>query len=158
MCGVLFNNVTECKKCPGVGVVCSKMPGANCSLPQCTNSRYVKKEVAEDGIEKTHFFAMFFRHVLVFYVRGIASKLKFPLCYIATSGVKAFQILSVFWGAVAILEVTCQLPVIATVCDHATSNKKFFRLYEMISDLMDGEITYRTRNIFATDGRYMIFF
>ena len=58
MCGVLFNNVTECKKCPGVGVVCSKMPGANCSLPQCTNSRYVKKEVAEDGIEKTHFFAI----------------------------------------------------------------------------------------------------
>ena len=50
------------------------------------------------------------------------------------------------------------IPVVATVCDGAASNRKFFRLHELLSDQLDGEFTYRTRNIFATEFRYIYFF
>lgn len=97
-------------------------------------------------------------YVLVFYVRGLASNLKFPLCYITTNGAKACQILPVFWEAVAILEMTCELPVIAAVCDGASQNRKFFRIHEFLSDQLDGDSTYRTRNLFACSFRYIYFF
>ena len=65
-------------------------------------------------------------NVLVFYIRGVASKLKFPLAYINTTGAKSFQIMPLFWKAVSILEITCKLPVVAIVCDGASSNLSNF--------------------------------
>ena len=54
-------------------------------------------------------------HVLVYYVRGTASDLKFSLAYFATKVVTSYEIMSTFWEAVAVLELTCELQVIATV-------------------------------------------
>ena len=48
-------------------------------------------------------------HALVYYVRGIATDLKFCLSYFATNGIKSYQIMSTFWRAVSILELTCSL-------------------------------------------------
>ena len=46
-------------------------------------------------------------HVLAYYVRGLASDLKFELGYFGTKDVTAHQIMLTFWRAVAILEDTC---------------------------------------------------
>ena len=56
-------------------------------------------------------------HSLVYYVRGLASDLKFSLAYFSTKGVTSYQIMTTFWEAVAVLELTCELPVITTVSD-----------------------------------------
>ena len=59
-------------------------------------------------------------HALVYYIRGIASDLKFSLTYFATKGVTAYQIMPTFREVVAVLELTCKLQVIATVSDGAS--------------------------------------
>ena len=59
-------------------------------------------------------------HVMVYYVRGLPSDLKFALGYFATRNTYSFQIMSTFWEAISILEDTCNLPVIAAVSDGAS--------------------------------------
>ena len=51
-------------------------------------------------------------HVLVFLIRSIVNQLSFSLANFATSGITAFQLFPIFWRAVAILEITCNLKVI----------------------------------------------
>ena len=48
-------------------------------------------------------------HVMVYYVRGLASDLKFALGYFATRNINSFQIIFTFWEAISILEYTCNL-------------------------------------------------
>ena len=64
-------------------------------------------------------------HVMVYYVRGLASDLKFALGYFATRNIYSFQIMSTFWEAISILEYTCNLSVIAGVSDGASQNRTF---------------------------------
>ena len=54
-------------------------------------------------------------HVMVFYIRGLASDLKFELGYFGTRGMLSYQIMGRFWRAVCILEDTRELHVIAAV-------------------------------------------
>ena len=61
----------------------------------------------------------------------IATPLSFSLANIATSGITAFQLFPIFWKAVAILEITCNLKVIAAVADGASPNQKFFRMHSV---------------------------
>ena len=96
-------------------------------------------------------------HVLVYYVRGILSDLKFSLCYFATKGVTSYQILPTFWKAVAILEQTCNLKVIAAVSDGASPNRNFFQMYKLLDDKVDCDVVHRTVNLFSSD-RYIWFF
>ena len=58
-------------------------------------------------------------HALVLLVRGIFTNLKFNLAYFATHNLTCAQIMSLFWQAVCILELTCKLWVIATRSDGA---------------------------------------
>ena len=95
-------------------------------------------------------------HCLVFYVRGISSDLKFSFSYHATKGASAAQIMSLFWKAVSILELSCDLNVIAAVADGASNNRLFFKMHKGMSR-SDSPYTYRTKNIFAP-GRYIYFF
>ena len=53
--------------------------------------------------------------VLVFYVIGLITKLKFELGYLATKGILSYQIICTFRRAVMILENTCNLCVIAVM-------------------------------------------
>ena len=96
-------------------------------------------------------------HALVYYVRGIASDLKFSLAYFATKGVTAYQIMPTFWEAVAILELTCKLQVIATVSDGALPNRKFYWMHEQMSNTDDSSVVYHTINLYLP-GRYIWFF
>ena len=95
-------------------------------------------------------------HVMVFYIRGLASDLKFELGYFGTRGMLSYQIMSRFWRAVSILEDTCDLHVIAAVSDGAPSNRSFFKMHKQMSRI-DSEVVYRTENIFHP-GRYIWFF
>lgn len=98
-------------------------------------------------------------HVLVFYIRGIASYLKFELGYFGTKDVTAHQIMLTFWRAVSILEDTCKLPVIAVVSDGASSNRAFYKMHNMMDGNINNnkEVIYRTINIYAPE-RYIWFF
>ena len=96
-------------------------------------------------------------HVLVYYIRELATDLKFSLAYFATKGITSYQIMPTFWEAVAILESTCQLPVNAAVSDGASPNRKCYRMHSDMDDKIDAGITHRTINLYAPD-RHIWFF
>ena len=96
-------------------------------------------------------------HALVYYLRGLASDLKFSLAYFATKGITSYQIMPTFWEAVAVLELTCQLPVIAAVSDGASPNRKFYRMHTFLDGKNNGHVVHRTINLFAPN-RYIWFF
>ena len=64
-------------------------------------------------------------HALVFFIRGVCTELKFSLAHFATDGVTSDQLMPLFWEAVAVLEISCNLWVIAATSDGATPNRKF---------------------------------
>ena len=69
----------------------------------------------------------------------------------------AYQIMTLFWDAVSILELTCKLPVISAVCDGASPNRKFFKMHEYMDESLS-EVVYRSTNLFAEEDRYIYFF
>ena len=91
-------------------------------------------------------------HVLAFMVRGVQTTLKFMLVYFLTQTVVSYQLAPIFWRAVAILELNCQLYVVAATSDGMSANRKFFRLHKHISG-KDAEeklpVCYKTVNLFA---------
>ena len=64
-------------------------------------------------------------HVLVLFVRGLASDLKFALANFGTSGVTSYQLVPIFWRAVCLLELTCNLWVCVACCDGASQTENF---------------------------------
>ena len=71
-------------------------------------------------------------HALLFMVRGITTKLKHTVGYFATSDVTAAQLFPLFWRAVSILEMTCNLAVVGATADGASPNRRLFCMHEMI--------------------------
>ena len=90
-------------------------------------------------------------HALVFYIRGISSDLKFNLAYFATGGLKSYQLMPIFWKAVAILELTCSLPVIVAASDGASANLTFYRVHATMDKNAGKSVVYRTVNVYAPD-------
>ena len=66
----------------------------------------------------------------------------------ATDGVTSTQLMPIFWEAVATLELLCNLWVIATTSDGASSNRRFFRLHKELDGMAGKNVTYF--NLFAT--------
>ena len=60
-------------------------------------------------------------HILVFMVK----------CFAANT-LTSYQLYPVFWKAVSILKMSCNLKVITTVADGASANRKFFRMHKVI--------------------------
>ena len=46
--------------------------------------------------------------------------------------------------------------MISLTCDGAASNRSFFKLHSDVEDMQHG-VVYRTKNIYAPDGRYVYF-
>ena len=94
-------------------------------------------------------------YVMVFLIKSVMN----PLAYtFATDGVTSSQIFPLFWKAVAILELTCKLKVIATVADGASQNRAFYKMHSLFPDEDNPDLlTFKTRNIYAPD-RYIWFF
>ena len=101
-------------------------------------------------------------HVLVFYVRGLATELKFCAAYFATTGDTSYQIISyqimpLFWKVVSLLEICCSLQEVATVSDGASFNRNFYRMHRGLHrNAVDDSVVYKTINIFRPD--HEIFF
>ena len=73
-------------------------------------------------------------HALVLFVRGAASDLKFSLAYFLTKDVTSYHIMLLFWKAVSVLELICNLWVCASVADGASPNRLFVELHANLVD------------------------
>jgi len=71
-------------------------------------------------------------HVLVFMVKSVVNTLSYSLATFATHGTTARQLYPFFWKAVAVLEISCQLNVIATTSDGASPNRRFFKMHKVL--------------------------
>ena len=90
-------------------------------------------------------------HMLVFMIRSIVNPFKFTLANFATTGVTSTQLFPLFWKAVAVCEVECDLKVMAATCDGASPNRKFFRMHSRLSDQdnIDIDVTYKVKNLLS---------
>lgn len=95
-------------------------------------------------------------HVLAFMVRGVQTSLKFMLAYFYTRTIVSYQLMTIFWRAVAILEMNCKLFVVSAVSDGMSANRKFYKLHRFISGDENEKCIYRTINLFAPQ-RYIWF-
>ena len=85
-------------------------------------------------------------HALAFLILGTCMELKFCLAYFATTGITAAQLLlPLFWEAVCILELTCNLWVIAIASDGASPN----RLHKSLHGVADKDECCHTMNLYA---------
>lgn len=96
-------------------------------------------------------------HALVFFVRGICTQLKFSLAYFATNGVTSHQLMPLFWEAIGVLELTCNLWVIASTSDGASPNRRLYRMHKPLDNNAEDDLCYRTINLYAPQ-RYIYFF
>lgn len=96
-------------------------------------------------------------HALVFLIRGVCTELKFSLAYFSTNGVTSSQLMPLFWEAVAILELSCNLWVIAATSDGASPNRSFYKMHEGLDGNAGKDVCFRTINIYAPQ-RYIYFF
>lgn len=92
-------------------------------------------------------------HALVFMVASIASRLKFSLGYFATTTATADQLFLLLWKAVGLVESYAGLKVVVVVSDKAGPNQRLYSLHNS-----GDEVTYRTKNVFATDEQRNIYF
>ena len=99
----------------------------------------------------------FATHVLVFLVKSIVNPLSYSLATFATTGVKSFQIMPIFWKAVLYLE-KCGLKVVSCTADGASPNREFFRIHKLLECNAGKNIVYRAKNIHANEKRYMYLF
>lgn len=95
---------------------------------------------------------------MVFFIRGISTPLKYSLAYFATNGITAVQMFPLLWEAVSILEVECNLWLVAVVSDGASANRRLYQMHKMMDKIdEESDFCYRTVNIFAPD-RFIYFF
>ena len=98
-------------------------------------------------------------HALAFLVRGVATDLKYTLAYFLTKDVTSYQLMSLFWKAVCVLEVACNLWICATVSDGASPNRRCYELHADISDnqVEPDEIVHSTINLFCPSRKIYFF-
>lgn len=90
-------------------------------------------------------------HMLLFMVRGMFNKVKFPYAHFATKTITADTLFPLVWEAVEHLEI-CGLNVIAFTSDGASSNRKFYKMHGSSKELV-----YKTKNPYR-EGQYIFFF
>ena len=86
-------------------------------------------------------------HTLAFLLRGMCSDMKHIIAYYFTENVTSYQLISVFWKIVGVLEVSSNLWVIAVVNDGASPNKKFFELHSMFMGDLESNVVWYVRLI-----------
>ncbi|KXJ07227.1 DNA transposase THAP9 [Exaiptasia diaphana] len=89
-------------------------------------------------------------HTLIFMVRGV---LYLCLTYFATDGIISYQLMPLLWEAVGLLEMSCNLWVIATTSDRASPNRRLFRMHKGLDGNADGDLCYRTTKLSPHNGQ-----
>ena len=69
--------------------------------------------------------------ILVFLIRSLHNPLSFSVATFATKSITSYQLFLLFWKAVSILELTCQLKVIASTADGASPNRSFVKIHRV---------------------------
>ena len=80
---------------------------------------------------------------------GVCTELKLSLAHFATDGVTSNQLIPLFWEAVAVLEISCNLWVIAVTSDGATPNRIFYRMHKDLDDDSGKDVCHCTINLYA---------
>lgn len=70
-------------------------------------------------------------HILVFLLKSIVNPLSVSFASFATNGISCFQLLPLFWRAVAIIELSCNLKLVGSTFDGASANRKFVKLHQV---------------------------
>jgi len=96
-------------------------------------------------------------YMLVTMVRGITTNLCYPLSAYATKSVSASALYTIVWECVECLETVVGLKVLYICCDGAVQNRKFFLLHSQSESTQDDDVLYKTKNLYATDGRDIYF-
>ena len=96
-------------------------------------------------------------HALAFLVRGMCSDLKHVIAYYFTENVTSYQLMSLFWKVIGVLELSVNLWVCAAVNDVASPNRKFFDLHAKYVSNLHLDVVHKVQNIFATS-RFIYFF
>ena len=71
------------------------------------------------------------------------------LNYSTFQNVNDLAIHAVVWEALAVLELTFKLQVMATVCDGASPNRKFYWMHEHMSNADDSKVVSRIINLYS---------
>ena len=79
-------------------------------------------------------------------VKGVSTKLCFPLAHYATDGITADLLYPLIWRAIGTLEVDLNLHVLFITCDGASPNRNFFKLHGR-----QDELIYYTVNPYSPD-------
>ena len=66
--------------------------------------------------------------ISVFMIKSLANPLSYSLATFTTAGITSEHLYSLFWRAVAYLEMKCALKVVASTADGASPDSKFFSL------------------------------
>ena len=93
---------------------------------------------------------------LAFMVRGVQTTLKFMLAYFLTQTVVSYQLAPLFWRAVGILQLNCNLDVVVTSSDGMSVNRTFYRLHKHIMGEKSNN-SNKTINLFAPQRRIWLF-
>ncbi|XP_077999383.1 uncharacterized protein LOC144452207 [Glandiceps talaboti] len=93
------------------------------------------------------------KYMLVFMVRGITIRLSYPLAHFPTNSINSDFLFKLVWEAVEVLELA-GFKVLASTSDGASPNRRFYALHGNVNN----DVTYKTMNIFAEDGRDIYFF
>ena len=70
-------------------------------------------------------------YILVFFIKSLANPLSYNFSTFVSNGITSGQLFHLVWLAVAILEITCGLKVIACTADGASPNRKFVRIHKV---------------------------
>ena len=92
-------------------------------------------------------------HALVVMVTNIASRLKYSLSHSATATATENQLFLLMWKVIGLLETYANLNVVLIVSDKAGPNQRLYNIHNS-----GDEITYRTKNVFATDKQRYVYF
>ena len=96
-------------------------------------------------------------HALAFLVGGVATDLKYTLAYFLTKDVTSYQLMSLFWKAVCVLELGCNLWICAAVSDGASPNRRFCELHAGIGNNASEGIVHATVNLFCPSRKIYFF-
>lgn len=97
-------------------------------------------------------------HVLVFMVKSVVNPLSYSLATFATTAIRSTEIFVLFWRCVAILEMSCNLKVVAATSDGASSNRKFVKMHKDTDGNAGKDVVYRAKNVYANEDRFLYFF
>lgn len=95
----------------------------------------------------------FAKYINCFMVRGVFVPIHFPYAQFSTTGATANELFPLLWEAIKRLELL-GLKVMFVTCDGASSNRTLMRMH----GTKKGELTYKTRNIYSEEDRFIYFF